>query len=381
MTLVDEVDVAIRFRQANLRDMDVLLELIEAYYAHDEIPFDEARVRRGLSDLLTHPGFGSAWLISRGGQVAGHFLLTYGFDLEFGGRQATVTELYIRPAYRRRGLGRAALDQVASILRAQGIGAFELQVEADNHEALAFYAAVGMRRFDRIPMSMAVAPPEPSPPRPEPSPAARPVGLVQSYDRAAEAYAEHLLHELDGKPLDRALLRGLIDEAQGPILEVGGGPGQIARFLADHGADVRGSDLSPGMVNLARRLHPHLDFSVADFRALPFAEGSMAAIVAFYAIVHTRPEELPDVFAAMAPVLRPGGLILLSFHIGEERVHSAQLFGEPVDLWFQFHSVDVVRSALLQSGFELRATTVRAPYPGAEHPSTRGYVLARKVSG
>lgn len=368
----------IRFRQATLGDIEPLIELIAAYYAHDQLPFDEARVRRGLAELITHPGFGGAWLILHGGQLAGHFLLTYGFDLEFGGRQATITELYIRPEHRRKGLGRAALDQVALILRGLRIGAFELQVEAGNASALAFYESVGMRRFDRIPMSKDVRAPAVEGVRAAAPPSGRPVGLVQSYDRVAEAYAAALNHELDGKPFDRALLRGLIDEAAGPILEVGGGPGQVARFLADHGADVRGSDLSPGMVSLARRLHPHIEFEVADFRAMPHPPGSMAGVVAFYAIVHTRPEELGDVFQALHNVLQPGGLLLLGFHLGHENVHSDHLFGEPVDLYFQFHQMNIVQNALIQCGFEIRLAAERAPYVGAEHPSQRGYVLARR---
>lgn len=368
-----------RFRQANTRDTDAIVALIQAYYAYDHIPFDEARIRRGLADLATHPGLGSAWLILHDDQIAGYFLLTYGFDLEFGGRQATVTELYIRPQHRRLGLGRAALCQVETILRAQGIDSYELQVESDNHEALAFYVTLGFERYDRVPMSkrVGVALPATSEPLRGPD---RPVGLVQSYDRLAESYAANLLHELDGKPLDRALLQNLIVEAEGPILEVGGGPGQIARFLADHGADVRGSDLSPNMVALAQRLHPHLQFQVADLRALPFPPESLAAIVAFYVIVHTPPGDLAAVFSAMRPALRPGGLLLISFHIGDETLHASELFGQPVDLDFQFHDVQTVQSALSDAGFELRATTIRAPYPTGEHPSTRAYILARRAS-
>ena len=104
----------------------------------------------------------------------------------------------------------------------------------------------------------------------------------------------------------------------------------------------------------------------------------MAGVVAFYAIVHTRPEELVEVFQALHLVLRPGGLLLLGFHLGDENTHVDQLFGEPVDLNFQFHQMNIVINALVQSGFEIRLSAERAPYVGAEHPSTRGYLLARR---
>jgi ribosomal protein S18 acetylase RimI-like enzyme len=143
-------------RPATQDDTEALIASIQAYYAYDHIPFDEASIRRGLVALAAHPEWGGAWLLCVGDEVAGHLLLTYGFDLEFGGRQATLTELYISPVHRRAGLGRLAMAHVAELLRAQGITALELQVEADNHEARAFYDALGFQAYDRVPMSLRI---------------------------------------------------------------------------------------------------------------------------------------------------------------------------------------------------------------------------------
>lgn len=145
-------------RPATAQDTDALIASIQAYYDYDLIPFDEGAVRRGLSELAEHPDWGGAWLLWDGEAVVGHFVLTYGFDLEFGGRQATLTELYVHPAHRRCGLGWLAMDHVTDLLREQGIEALELQVEADNHEARAFYDALGFVAYDRVPMSLRVRP-------------------------------------------------------------------------------------------------------------------------------------------------------------------------------------------------------------------------------
>jgi len=146
-------------RPAAPDDTEDLIASIQAYYTYDHIPFDEGSVRRGLAALAAHPEWGGAWLLCVGDEVAGHFLLTYGFDLEFGGRQATLTELYVRPEHRRHGLGRRAMAEAVSVLRAQGIEALELQVEADNPEARAFYEALGFLAYDRVPMSLRLSPP------------------------------------------------------------------------------------------------------------------------------------------------------------------------------------------------------------------------------
>ena len=88
----------------------------------------------------------------------GYFVVTFGFDLEFGGRQATLTELYVVPERRRMGVGRATLLFVEDTLRALGIGVFELQAEIENHAARAFYRAFGMQEHARVPLSKRIAP-------------------------------------------------------------------------------------------------------------------------------------------------------------------------------------------------------------------------------
>jgi ribosomal protein S18 acetylase RimI-like enzyme len=135
------------------------MPLVQAYYEHDGIAFDAAVVRRGLGELLANTSLGGAWLIFDGESASaiGYFVLTFGFDLEFGGRQATITELYLIPERRRSGVGRAALSFVEETLRSLGIHAFELQVESDNHAARAFYRAFGMREHARIPLSKRIA--------------------------------------------------------------------------------------------------------------------------------------------------------------------------------------------------------------------------------
>lgn len=144
---------ALRFAQAELADVDTLLGLIAEYYAFDGISFSESGIRRALQELLMSTALGTAWLVHDGSVVAGYFIVTYGFDLEFGGRQATVTELFLRPLARRRGIGRRAFAHIEQHLERLGIEAYELQVERANAEARAFYSQLGFEAHDRIPLS------------------------------------------------------------------------------------------------------------------------------------------------------------------------------------------------------------------------------------
>lgn len=202
----------------------------------------------------------------------------------------------------------------------------------------------------------------------------------RSYDRLAASYAAHFFEELRHKPLDRALL-GAFADLVGPgaaVADVGCGPGQIARDLDARGLQVIGIDLSEEMITLARRLTPSVEFRVGSMLALDLPDASLAGITAFYAIVHFEPTELVVAFREFFRVLRPGGLVLLSFHIGSERVKRDELFGEAIDLEFVFFERASVEAALEEAGLSIEARIERAPYTEVEHPSLRGYLLARK---
>lgn len=201
----------------------------------------------------------------------------------------------------------------------------------------------------------------------------------ESYDAVATAYAENLFRELDAKPLDRHLLARFAEEVgKGPVLEVGCGPGQVARYLHDLGVDVSATDLSPEMVATAAALSPGVPFRVADMLALDVPDASLAGVVSFYAIVHLADDALARALREWRRVLAPGGVLLLAFHVGTETVHRDELWGRAVSLDFRFFPVGVVTRSLEAAGLQILETSEREPYAGVEHPSRRCYVLARR---
>jgi|SRR5579864_2012258 len=142
-----------QFVPASLKHIDLLLEFVRRYYDFDGIRFSRARIRRGLEELLRSRSLGRVWVIRVGKHNAGYIVLTFGYDLEFGGRQATVTEFYILEQYRRLKIGTQALNFVEGFCRELGIGALELQAERNNARARSFYKKLGFKSHDRIPLS------------------------------------------------------------------------------------------------------------------------------------------------------------------------------------------------------------------------------------
>ncbi len=160
--------------------------------------------------------------------------------------------------------------------------------------------------------------------------------IRKSYDRLAEEYALRISNELQHKPLDQQLLNRFAREVapHGEICDLGCGPGHVARYLRDAGAEVFGVDLSPQMLQQARRLNPDISFREGNMLVLDLPDGSLAGIAAFYAIVNIPQASLPLAFREMERVLQPGGLLLLSFHIGDEILHEAEMWGQHISMDF-----------------------------------------------
>ncbi|MDQ1006287.1 ubiquinone/menaquinone biosynthesis C-methylase UbiE [Streptomyces sp. V4I23] len=200
----------------------------------------------------------------------------------------------------------------------------------------------------------------------------------RSYDTVAEEYRARIAGELAHKPLDRALLAAVAEEAGpgAPVADLGCGPGHVAAWLADHGVRPVGIDLSPAMVSVARREHPGTEFREGDLLRLPAADGEFGAAVALYSVIHLQPAELRPAFEEMRRVLKPSGLLLVAFHRGAEVRHFAEWWGHEVDVDFHFFAGETVTAALREAGFAVEATLERAGYP-EEAATDRTYVMAR----
>jgi SAM-dependent methyltransferase len=212
---------------------------------------------------------------------------------------------------------------------------------------------------------------DPQQPRPSAS------DVADDYDRIADEYARRLYAELDAKPFDRTILdRFAALVGNGRVCEVGCGPGHVSRYLRDRGCDVFGIDLSPRMVELAAELNPEIEFQVGDLRALDLADSTLAGVVAFYSLIHLRPDDLSPALVELRRVLRPGGRVLLAVHEGAENRRPGEMWGIRVDLEFTFFSYDQLSSALRAAHFAIEEITHRAPDPEVEVATDRLYALA-----
>lgn len=144
------------FREAEDRDLEVLVGLMQAYYRYEELAFDPVKARGAVAGLLTRPAFGRIWIIEAEEEAVGYLAVTLGFSLEYGGFDAFIDELFIVEGYRRQGLGRRALAVAEEACRACGVRALHLEVEHANAPALALYRRYGFVDHDRYLMTKAL---------------------------------------------------------------------------------------------------------------------------------------------------------------------------------------------------------------------------------
>ncbi|WP_409491550.1 class I SAM-dependent DNA methyltransferase [Amycolatopsis sp. cmx-11-12] len=202
-----------------------------------------------------------------------------------------------------------------------------------------------------------------------------------AYNTVAADYAELLRDHLAGSIWDRAVLGAYTELVQtaggGRVAEIGCGPGRITEHLHGLGLDIHGVDLSPEMIAVARKSYPHLDFQIGEMPGLSIEDGSLAGVVAWYSIIHTPRERLPEIFADFHRILTPGGHLLLAFQVGDEIRHIEHAYGHDISCDAYRLAPEKIAEQLGESGFTMISQLVREP--SEEFESTQqAYLIARK---
>jgi SAM-dependent methyltransferase len=184
-----------------------------------------------------------------------------------------------------------------------------------------------------------------------------------SYDTVAASYAEQVRQTLATAPYLRATLALFADLVRaaggGPVADVGCGPGHVTGHLHALGVDAFGIDLSPVMIDLARREHPGLRFEVGSMTDLRLADASAGGLLAFWSLIHVPSHAVPGVFAHFRRVLRRGAPLLLGFHAGDgSRLKIQGYGGHPMNVRVHRRRPERVAGWLREAGFVLEAQTL-----------------------
>ena len=190
--------------------------------------------------------------------------------------------------------------------------------------------------------------------------------MRDAYSSRSAEYIE--LFDADGgagqEEWPAVLLRRHLTGLDGPVLDLGCGPGRWTAHLHASGADVTGVDMVPEFVEHARAAHPGPGFRLGSMTELELPAHSVAGILSWYSTIHLAPSDLDVVLAGFRRLLRPSGTLVVGFFDSDDVVAA---FDHAVVTAYRW-PVDVFADRLRRSGFtEIERSRRRFP----ERPDRR----------
>lgn len=136
------------FREADLPEVE---RMVLALYEEDPCPepMTPAKIRTTARELSSHPDKGEIVVFEAGGSIVGYAIVAYRWSNECGGDIAHVDELYVKPAWRGKGIASAFLEHAAG-MRSGGVRGVQLEAHPENVRALALYRARGFEPVGNV---------------------------------------------------------------------------------------------------------------------------------------------------------------------------------------------------------------------------------------
>ena len=204
-----------------------------------------------------------------------------------------------------------------------------------------------------------------------------------TYDTVAIDYFRLLLDLRAETSLDQAMLAKFAELTKaaglGPVADLGCGTGRVAAHLDSLGVDVFGIDLSPAMVDLARRTYRHLHFDVGSITALDLSDVAAGGVLAWYSTIHSPPRDLPGVFGEFSRVLAPGGYLLIGFHVGDGHLPRTVAYRDGVSIDAYDVTPERVADLARRAGLAVHTQLVRTAQ-GRESRPQASLIAAKSVN-
>ncbi len=198
---------------------------------------------------------------------------------------------------------------------------------------------------------------------------------IKSYNQVAKNYAAKFFADDSDRPYLDNFLKLLPENAK--VLDAGCGPGNYSSYLHELGFEVVGTDLSEGMLTVARKNVPHVKFIQADLRTQPFPPNSFKGIVAAYSLIHLPTKDLLLALKHLHSLLSNKGLLYLALQEGKEKDIADHSLGDDAVLIFSCYTLEEITDYLDKANFEVVYSFVRPPNAN-EIAHNKLFVIARK---
>ena len=135
--------------RAEITDIPVLCKMMKDFYAIDHYPFNENLVTKNFEIFIENGKYGECFKIISEEQIAGYIILTKYFSFEFGGEILFLDELYIKPEYQGKSLGKKSLEFVKDYSAEKKFPVVLLEIENHNEKAKKLYEHYGFQKHKR----------------------------------------------------------------------------------------------------------------------------------------------------------------------------------------------------------------------------------------
>jgi predicted TPR repeat methyltransferase len=206
----------------------------------------------------------------------------------------------------------------------------------------------------------------------------------KTWNAVAQAYQDKFMDlDLYNDSYDRFCR--LVKKSPARILEIGCGPGNIARYLLSQRPDfiLEGIDVAPNMVALAQANNPTARFSVMDVRQLdtswlvsPPTSAKFHGIVCGFCIPYLSKNDCAKLIRDVAQLLHPGGIFYCSAMEGDDAQSGYEVASTGHQAYVYYHQAAYITEQLQVNGFGGIQLT-RQQHPGRE--ATEMIFMAEKA--
>nr|WP_294491405.1 GNAT family N-acetyltransferase [uncultured Mediterraneibacter sp.] len=140
-------------RKFTENDKAIYLEMAKEFYHSDAVlhPVPDSYLERTMEEALRSDAYVQLYIFESDGEDAGYAMTAKTFSQEIGGYVLWIEEVYIREAFRSKGLGREFFAYVEE-QRKSGVSRIRLEVERDNTRAISLYERLGYEVLEYVQM-------------------------------------------------------------------------------------------------------------------------------------------------------------------------------------------------------------------------------------
>jgi GNAT superfamily N-acetyltransferase len=139
----------IAFAPADAADRKQIINLLHHYFSDHQLPATDDRIAVIVDGILGHPEHGFFHVARASSMVVGLACVHYNWTLEHYGKSAWLDDLFVRPDYRHRGVGKQLMLAAIERARRAGCHAIDFEVDEQNEWAGELARAEGFTVVDR----------------------------------------------------------------------------------------------------------------------------------------------------------------------------------------------------------------------------------------